>query len=129
MSGSQIVSEQVHKRLLFDSLELNKGMFAENIVAQMLTAAGHDLYFFSSSPVEKSDRMEIDFLVSVASIGRRHNIRPVEVKSSKRYDHASLDKFTAKYRDKLASPVVLHVKDLSEKDGITYLPLYMTSLL
>ena len=128
-SGPQIVSEQVHKRILFDSLELNKGMFAENIVAQMLTAAGHELYFFSASPVEKSDRMEIDFLVPVASIGRRHNIRPVEVKSSRRYDHVSLDKFTAKYRRSLAVPVVLHTKDVMEKGGLTYLPLYMASCL
>lgn len=128
-SGKQIVSEQVHKRLLFDSLELNKGMFAENIVAQMLAAAGHDLYFFSASSVEKAERMEIDFLVPVASIGRRHNIRPVEVKSSKRYDHASLDKFRAKYRNHLASPIVFHTKDLAERDDITYLPLYMASCL
>lgn len=127
--GRQIVSEQIHKRLLFDSLELNKGMFAENIVAQMLAASGHELYFFSAAPAEKAGRMEIDFLVPVSSIGRRHNIRPIEVKSSKRYDHASLDKFTAKYKNNLSAPVVLHTKDVAERDGITYLPLYMASCL
>ncbi len=128
-SGRQIASEQIHKRLLFDSLELNKGMFAENIVAQMLAASGHELYFFSAAPAEKSGRMEIDFLVPVASIGRRHNIRPIEVKSSKRYDHASLDKFTAMYKNNLSTPIVLHTKDVAERDGITYLPLYMASCL
>ena len=128
-SGRQIVSEQVHKRLLFDSLELNKGMFVENIVAQMLTASGQELYFFSASPVEKAERMEIDFLLPVASIGRRHNIRPIEVKSSRRYDHASLDKFTAKYKRSLAAPIVLHTRDVMEKDGVTYLPLYMAPCL
>lgn len=128
-TGPQLVSEQVHKRLLFGALELNKGMFAENIVAQMLTASGHDLYFFAAAPVEKSGRMEIDFLLPVGSIGRRHNIRPIEVKSSKRYDHASLDKFTAKYRNHLAPPIVLHVKDVEVKAGITYLPLYMAACL
>ena len=129
-TGRQIVSEQIHKRLLFDSLEINKGMLTENIVAQMLTAAGYELYFFSSTSNDaKSERMEIDFLVPVASIGRSHNIRPVEVKSSKRYDHASLDKFTVKYKKHLASPIVFHSKDIAERDGVTYLPLYMAQCL
>ena len=67
--------------------------------------------------------------VPAAAIGKRHNIRPIEVKSSKKYDHVSLDKFTAKYRNYLSSPVVLHTKDMEERNGITYLPLYMASLL
>lgn len=33
-----IVSEEIYKKLLFDKLEVNKGMIVENIVAQMLTA-------------------------------------------------------------------------------------------
>ena len=129
-SEKQVLAEQIHKRLLFDSLELNKGMLVENVVAQLLAAAGYELYFFStSSESARSERMEIDFLIPAASIGRSHNIRPVEVKSSKRYDHTSLDKFRAKYRRNLSPPVVLHTKDVAEKDGVTYLPLYMASLL
>ena len=128
-SGQQIVSEQVHKRLLFDSLDMNKGMFMENIVAQMLVASGQDLFFFSATPIEKIERMEIDFLLPVSSIGRRHNIRPIEVKSSKKYDHSSLNKFITKYKNNLASPILLHVKDMMEKDGILYLPVYMAPCL
>ena len=129
-SERQVIAEQIHKRLLFDSLELNKGMLVENVVAQMLATSGYELYFFStSSESDRSERMEIDFLIPVASISRSHNIRPVEVKSSKRYDHTSLDKFMSKYRRNLSHPIVLHTKDVAEKDGITYLPLYMTPLL
>lgn len=128
-SERQMLAEQIHKRLLFDSLELNKGMLIENVVAQMLTAAGYELYFFSSPGENKSDRIEIDFLMPAASIGRSHNIRPVEVKSSRRYDHTSLDKFRSKYRRNLSDSVVLHMKDMAEKDGTIYLPLYMAPLL
>ena len=128
-SERQMLAEQIHKRLLFDSLELNNGMLVENVVAQMLTAAGYELYFFSSSGENKSDRMEIDFLIPVASIGRSHNIRPVEVKSSRRYDHTSLDKFRSKYSRTLSDSVVLHTKDMAEKDGTIYLPVYMAPLL
>ena len=43
-----IVSEEIYKKLLFDKLEVNKGMIVENIVAQMLVAGGHKLYFYSN---------------------------------------------------------------------------------
>ena len=43
-----IVSEELYKKLLFDKHEVNKGMITENIVAQMLAATGHKLYFYSN---------------------------------------------------------------------------------
>lgn len=127
---NQISSEQIHSRLMMDAIEFNRGMLVENLVSQMLRANGYELFFFSSSSeAEKTDRMEIDFLIPRGVIGRRHNIMPLEVKSSKRYDHTSLDKFRAKYKSNLADPVVLHSKDLKKEGGILYLPLYMTSCL
>lgn len=33
------------------------------------------------------------------------------------------------YRDELAEPYVIHTGDLQVKDGIVYLPLYMTMFL
>ena len=42
-----IVSEEIYKKLLFGKLEVNEGMIFENIAAQMLTASGHKLYFYS----------------------------------------------------------------------------------
>lgn len=125
----QLLAEQIHRRLLFDALEVNKGMFVENIVAQMLAASDHELFFYSVAGDPRAERMEIDFLVPAASVGRSHNIRPMEVKSSRRYDHTSLDRFTAKYRRFLTTPVVLHSKDVSQRDGIIHLPLYMAGFL
>ena len=59
-----LVSEEIYKKLLFDKLEVNKGMIIENIVAQMLAASGHKLYFYSNpSRDDKDARMEIDFLI------------------------------------------------------------------
>lgn len=125
-----LINDQIHKRLLFDELEINKGMLIENIVAQMLTAAGHELYFFSCSNSEnRSDRMEIDFLIAKPELTRRKNISPIEVKSSKRYSHTSLDKFTQKYHTFLDKAYVIHPQDLAVNDGVIYLPLYMTPCL
>ena len=125
-----IVSEDIYRKLLFDKLEVNKGMIVENIVAQMLAASGHKLYFYSNSSREdKEERMEIDFLIAKSKIGNRHNISPIEVKSSKNYTLTSLRKFIKKFYEQTATPYVLHTGDVKEEDGIVFLPLYMTPLL
>lgn len=125
-----IVSQELYKKLLFDKLEVNKGMIVENIVAQMLVASGHKLYFYSnSSRNDASARMEIDFLIAKSKVSSRHNISPLEVKSGKNYTLSSLKKFRTKYTEQLYIPYVLHTGDYKEEDGIIYLPLYMTPLL
>ncbi|MSA70473.1 AAA family ATPase [Holdemania massiliensis] len=124
-----IVSEEIYKKILFDKLEFNQGMIVENIVAQMLAASSHKLYFYSNSSKEASDRMEIDFLIAKSKISNRHNISPIEVKSSKKYTLSSLHKFCTRYSEQLHLPYVLHPSDLKEENGILYLPLYMTPLL
>ncbi len=125
-----IVTEEIYKKLLFDKLSFNSGMLMENIVAQMLTAAGHKLYFFSkSSRTDAAERMEIDFLIAKSKITSKHNISPIEVKSGDRYTLSSLRKFRTKYSEQMNVPYVLHTKDYKEEDGIVYLPIYMTMLL
>ncbi len=125
-----IVSEELYQKLMFGKLEVNEGMLVENIVAQMLRASGHKLYFYSkNSTTSADDRMEIDFLIAKPGTTTRHNISPIEVKSGKKYTLTSLKKCIAKYGNQLSSPYVLHDKDVKEEDGIVYLPLYMTPLL
>lgn len=125
-----IASEEIYKKLLFDKLECNKGMIVENIVAQMLTASGHKLYFYSNPSRDSSEnRMEIDFLIAKSKISSRHNISPIEVKSSKNYTLSSIRKFMEKYKEQLFTPYVLHTSDYKEEEGIVFLPLYMTPLL
>lgn len=127
---SGIVSEEIYRKLLFDKLEINQGMIVENIVAQMLAAGGHKLYFYANSSREDAlSRMKIDFLIAKSKISSRHNISPIEVKSGKNYTLSSLRKFREKYREQLHTPYVLHAGDLKEEDGFVYLPLYMTPLL
>lgn len=125
-----LVDEDIYRKLMLNKLEINEGMLVENIVAQMLRAAGHRLYFYSkSSAPSAEDRMEIDFLVAKAKITSRHNISPIEVKSGKSYTLTSLKKCMAKFSSYLSTPYVIHDGDLKEADGIVFLPLYMTPLL
>jgi predicted AAA+ superfamily ATPase len=125
-----IVSEEIYKKLLFDKLEVNKGMIMENIVAQMLVASGHKLYFYNNpSRDDASLRMEIDFLIAKSKITSKHNISPIEVKSGGKYTLTSLKKCGEKYAEQLDTLYVLHKNDLKVEEGIVYLPLYMTPLL
>ena len=125
-----LAAEDIDKRLLLGNLEVNEGMLMENVVAQMLAVAGHPLFFFSKYDKSNAEeRMEIDFLIAKSKIGRRKNIIPIEVKSKKHYTTNSLDKFTSKYKSKIDSPIVLHTKDLTVKNGVTCLPLYMAPML
>ena len=125
-----LVDEEVYKKILLGKLEINEGMVFENIVAQMLTASGHKLYFYSNaSRNDKNMRMEIDFLITKGKVTSRHNISPIEVKSGKRYTFNSLKKFMDRYHEQLNTPYILHTSDLMEKEGIIYLPVYMAWLL
>lgn len=125
-----IESENLYQKLKFGTLEVNEGMLVENIVAQMLTAAGHKLYFYSKyDEHDASNRMEIDFLISKSRITSKHNISPIEVKSGSRYALTSLNKCINKFGNYLSTPYVLHDKDLRVENGIVFLPIYMTPLL
>lgn len=121
---------KIYEKILRGKLEFNKGMLIENLVAQLLRSAGHPLFFYTSASTRNADdRMEIDFLIRKSEITSRHNICPIEVKSTNRYRLTSLDKFKKKFNEYLGTPIVLHTKDLEIKDGITYLPIYMAGLL
>ena len=127
---SDLKREAVHDRILSGRLEVNMGMLVENVVAQMLRAAGQELYFYSNSDrYDAANRMGIDFLIDKPDLARRHNVVPIEVKSARSYSTVSLDKFRSKYAQLRSTPYVLHTKNLEVKNDVVYLPLYMTPLL
>ena len=125
-----IMGNELYLKLALGKLEVNEGMLVENVVAQMLKASGHELFFYSNNSKNSAeDRMEIDFLVSKPVITNRHNISPIEVKSSNSYTITSLNKLRTKFAQMLAESYVLHPADVEVKDGVVYLPLFMASLL
>ena len=124
------VPVEVYQKLILGKLDINEGMLMENVVAQMLAAAGHKLFFYSKSSNEDAEeRMEIDFLVRKSKITNRHNISPIEVKSGKRFSLISLEKCIKKYAEYLSTAFVLYDGDLKVENDIVYLPLYMTPIL
>ncbi len=113
----------IYSKLLSDKLDANLGYIYENLVAQMLRSAGHEL-FYHTFPAENNHNYEVDFLLS-----RGNKIIPIEVKSSGYKTHKSLDAFCNKYSSRISNRILLYTKDY-QKDGTTIcLPVYFTSLL
>ena len=129
-SARGIVTNEIYQKLMFDKLEVDEGMLVENVVAQMLKAAGNELFFYSNYDKEDAEnRMQVDFLIQKEVVTSRHNISPIEVKSGTNYTLTSIKKCLRKFGPYLSTPYVLHTKDFEVKDGLVYLPLYMTPLL
>lgn len=116
-----------HKELLADKLSINKGMFFENIIAQMLVANGYKLYFYTRYSEEKHrNDIEIDFLLTTGNKVSQKLI-PIEVKSSKSYKTESLIKFIDKFKTRIDKSYIIHPKNLTiREDGIICIPAYMT---
>lgn len=129
-SENDLVSGDIQQRLLTGRIERNLGMLWETVVAQMLRAAGHKLFFHVNSDGQVCEnRMEIDFLITKSDLRRRHNIVPIEVKGSGEYATKSLDKFLRKYDTFLDRALVIHPKNFEPGDRRDYVPVYMTPLL
>ena len=129
-SARGLVTNEIYQKLMFDKLEVDEGMLVENVVAQMLKASGKELFFYSNYDKEVAEnRMQIDFLIQKEMITSRHNISPIEVKSSTGYTLTSIQKCVKKFGQYLSTPYVVHTNDVERKDGMVYLPLYMAELL
>ena len=120
--------EDLYKALIIDDLGINQGMILENMVAQMLRASGHGLYFheymYKPKEVTKEKKYEIDFMTV-----KKKKICPIEVKSSNYRSHKSFDYLVQKYQIKMEDRYIIYTKDLKYEEGITYIPIYMTAFI
>lgn len=114
----------IYRKLWSDKLPANLGYLYENAVAQVLTAAGHRLYYHAFHQPPTSHRYEIDFLIA-----RESKICPLEIKSSGYKRHASLDAFGQKYARHIAEKYLIYTKDLQREGEVLCLPVYMTPFL
>lgn len=118
----------IYNKLLLDKMSTDMGFVYENVVAQMLKAAGHSLYYYTfrerneEGIIQRS--YEIDFVIS-----QQDKIAPVEVKSSAYKAHKSLDKFQDKFSSRIRNRYLIYTKDYKREGNMVYLPVYMTALL
>lgn len=123
---NEIADGSLYRELLLGKLSVNEGMFYENVVAQMLVAAGHKLFFYTRyNPEKHRNDIEIDFLLSNAS-KLNHKIFPVEVKSKEKYSTTSLTRFEEIFHKRIGRSYIIHPKNLSVDGKTLRLPAYMT---
>lgn len=123
---NDLLEDEVYRQILGDKLNINEGMLYENAIAQMLTANGHKLYFYTQYNAEKHrNDIEIDFLISNNS-KLKYKLYPIEVKSGKRYSVESLKRFKEKYKARIGECYVIHPRNLCQKEDIICIPPYMT---
>lgn len=114
----------IYNKLLSDKLEVNLGYVFENAVAQMLTANGNNLFYYTMENATSNHLYEIDFLTSSGN-----KINPIEVKSGNYRGHKSLDIFCDKFSNRIKNRYIVHTKDYKWENGINYLPVYMMPFL
>lgn len=120
-----VAKEELYNKIMSDKLSINKGIFYENVIAQMLVAKGHKLYFYTQYNVaKKRNDIEIDFLLT--DYGMKKALIPVESKSSKNYSNISIERFREKYKERIEKSVIIHPKNLVFSDNILRIPPYMT---
>ena len=123
---NELLEEEVYKQILNDKLGLNEGMLYENVIAQMLAANNHRLFFYTHYNEEKKrNDIEIDFIISNNS-KTKYKMYPIEVKSGARYSIKSLQKFNEKYKDRIGGAYIIHPRNLTIKEDIICIPPYMT---
>lgn len=123
---SELSNGNLFRELLLGKLSVNEGMFYENVVAQMLVARGHKLFFYTRyNPEKHRNDIEIDFIISNYS-KLNHRIFPIEVKSKNKYSTISLDRFDEIFRSRIAKSYVIHPKNLRIDGNRMFIPPYMT---
>ena len=119
-----VTENAIYQKLLSNKLSADLGYVYENIVAQTLKAAGHELYYHTWPTESGKHNYEIDFVIS-----NGNKICPLEVKSSGYRTHASLDAFQKKYSDRILNRYLIYTKDLRKDIDVIMLPVFMTMFL
>ena len=121
---NDVTDNIIYQKLLSDKLSSDLGYVYENVVAQMLRAAGNRLFYHTWPTESGKHNYEIDFLLS-----RGNKICPIEVKSSGYKSHRSLDEFCEKFSDRISTRYLIYTKDLKKDGDVLLIPVYMTQFL
>lgn len=106
------------RAVLDDVKSVNLGSVYETAVAQEFSAHGFRLYYY-----DNKKNGEVDYLIDDT---RNLSVLPIEVKSGKDYKvHSALSRFLAVEDYHVSRAIVLsNAREVEEKDGIVYMPVY-----
>ena len=119
-----VTENDVYARLLSDKLPANLGYLYENLVAQMITAAGRELFYHTWEKKNSTHYYEVDFLISEGS-----KINAFEIKSSGTGKHESIKAFYKKFSQNVHNIYLLSQKDVGKEENLQLKPFYFTPFL
>lgn len=119
-----VTENDIYARLLSDKLPANLGFLYENLAAQMIAAAGRELYYHTWEKHGSTHYYEVDFLISEGS-----KINAFEIKSSGTGKHKSIKQFYKKYSKHVRNIYLLSQKDVSKEENLLFKPFYLIPFL
>ena len=119
-----VTENDVYAKLLSDKLPANLGYLYENLVAQMITASGRELYYHTWEKAGSTHYYEVDFLISEGS-----KINAFEVKSSGSGKHKSINEFNRKFSKNVHNIYLLSQKDVGKEEKLLLKPFYLMPFL
>ena len=123
-ADKSFTENDIYSKLLNDKLQANLGYLYENVVAQLLAANGHMLFYHTFPSKVSKNKYEIDFIIS-----QNNKLCPIEVKSSGYKTHASIDAFQGKYASRMQHRYLIYTKDYQKDGDLECIPVYMTQFI
>ena len=119
-----VTENDIYAKLLSDKLPANLGYLYENLVAQMITAAGRELYYHTWEKKGSTHYYEVDFLISEGS-----KINAFEVKSSGSGKHESIREFRRKFSQNISKAYLISQKEAGKEENLLLKPFYLLPFL
>ena len=117
---TSIYGKATKLKILNGDKDVNKGAVYENVIAQELAAHGYGIYYYSNKKTG-----ELDFVIE-----DNDEVLPIEVKSGKDYKkHSALNNVLRDGKYGITRGITFSAGNVSEEDGVLYLPLYMVMAL
>ena len=119
-----VTENKLYAKLLSDKLPANLGYLYENLVAQMIAAAGRELYYHTWEKSGSTHYYEVDFLISDGS-----KIDALEIKSSGSGKHESINEFRKKFSQNINKAYLISQKDVGSEENLLLKPFYLVPFL
>lgn len=119
-----VTENNVYAKLLSDKLPANLGYLYENLIAQMITAAGRELYYHTWEKDKSTHYYEVDFLISEGS-----KVNAFEIRSSGAGKHESIKQFYKKFSKNVSKIYLISQKDVGKEENLMLKPFYLMPFL
>ncbi|MBQ5851454.1 MAG: ATP-binding protein [Lachnospiraceae bacterium] len=119
-----VIENDIYAKLLSDKLPANLGYLYENLVAQMISAFGKELYYHTWKKENSTHYYEVDFLISAGS-----KLNVFEIKSSGAGKHESITEFSKKYSANIKNKFLLSQKDSGKEKDLFLRPFYLVPII